>query len=97
MCCTVDEAQARVSPQAFINWLSYWDTHPNFRDMINYSQANTSRTIASVNAKRGSNIKLKDFFFDFKRAQMSDDDKLAENRAKVAADVRKWHNKAKKV
>lgn len=64
------------------------------RDMINYSQANTSRTIASVNAKRGSSIKLKDFLFDFKRANMSDDDKLSADRKKVAEDMRKWHKKS---
>jgi hypothetical protein len=90
MCCTVDEVQERVSPQAFINWLSYRETHPNFRDMINYSQANTSRTIAAVNAKRGSSIKLKDFLFDFKRAQMTDRDKVADS-------VRKFFRNSKKV
>jgi len=90
MCCTVDEAKARVSPQAFIDWLSYWETHPPLRDMINYSQANTSRTIASVNARRGSNIKLKNFLFDFKRAQMTDRDKVAD-------DIRRFFQNSKKV
>jgi hypothetical protein len=97
MHCTVDEAQARTSPQAFIDWLTYWETHPSVKDMINYSQANTSRTIASVNAKRGSSIKLKDFLFDFKRAQMTDDEKLQENRDKVAADLKQLFKKINKV
>lgn len=90
MCCTVDEAKTRVSPQAFIDWLSYWETNPSIRDMINYSQANTSRTIAAVNAKRGASPKLKDFLFDFDRAKMSD-------REKVANDVRKFFKRTKKV
>jgi len=86
MCCTVNEAKSRVSPQAFIDWLSFWEVHPNFRDMMNFSQANTARTIAAVNAKRGQNIKLKDFLFDFRRAQMSD-------REKIADDVKKFFKK----
>lgn len=58
--------------------------------MINYSQANTSRTVAQVNARRGASVKLKDFLFDFKRAQMSDRDKVAD-------DVKQFFKKAKKV
>lgn len=79
MCCTVDEAKSRTSPQAFVDWLSFWESHPPVRDVLNYSQASIASTIAAANSKKGQRIKMQDFLFDYKKAIMTDEEKVIED------------------
>jgi hypothetical protein len=72
----------------FNTWLKFFEVNPPLRELINLSQANISYTIAAV-APRGRGKRatpFKEFRFDFKRAQMSD-------REKIADDVRKFFKK----
>ena len=69
-------------------WLKFFEVNPPLRELINLSQANISYTIAAV-APRGRGktaTSFKEFRFHFKRAQMSD-------REKIADDVRKFFKK----
>lgn len=67
--CTVTEAKIRVTPQEFIDKLTYWEVNPPMRQHLNICIAQVCQTIANVNLGRGQKPKkLSTFIIDYKKA-----------------------------
>lgn len=68
--CTVQEAKERVSPQEFLDWLTFWETHPTIRDHMNVCSANIAHTIANcMRGKRQKALSLSKFLVDYEKAK----------------------------
>ncbi len=69
--CTVTEAKHRVTPQEYLDKLTYWETHPPLRDHINICMAQISQSIFNTNLSRRQRAhKLDKFIIDYKKAQL---------------------------
>jgi hypothetical protein len=69
--CTVTEAKLRVDPQAYLDKLSFWESHPPMRDHLNICIAQVTQMTANVNrGKHQKARKLSDFIIDYKKAKL---------------------------
>jgi len=69
--CTVTEAKARVTPQEFLDKISYWESHPPLRDHINICIAQVCQSIYNTNlGRRQRPKKLSTFIIDYKKAHL---------------------------
>ena len=76
MTCSVFEAKERVTPQEFIDWLTFFQTNPPMREHLNNCQANITYTIAAVNRGKGQRKpKVSDFRIDYKEAIKTEQEK----------------------
>ena len=74
MHCTVEEAQERMTPQAFRDKLTYWETHPPLYDHINICLAQVSATIANSNRGKGQRAyKMDKFLIDYTASEPVED------------------------
>ena len=77
MTCSVNEAQNRITPQEFLNWVEFYKANPPMREFINICQANIAYTISCVNRSRGQKIiPLSKFIIDLKELTKTDDEKV---------------------
>lgn len=84
----MEESKERTTPQEFLDWLSFWELNPPIRKLLNYCQAKICYTITATKPRaKGSRAPdLKDFFFDFEAAAMTDQEK-------TDAKIRKFFSK----
>ena len=58
-----------MTPQEFINVLTYWETEPPLRDHINICLAQNTQAIFNSQLSRGQKaIKLDNFIIDYEKA-----------------------------
>ena len=79
MTCSVNEAKQKITPQAFIDWLTFFETNPPMREHLNNCQANIAYTIAAVNRGKGQRkSKATDFRLDYKEAIKTKEQKVTD-------------------
>lgn len=70
MSCTVTEAKSRVTPQEFLDKITYWETHPPMRDHLNICMAQISQSILNTRLGKGQRAyPLSKLIIDYKKAQ----------------------------
>lgn len=69
MHCTVEEAKQRLTPQAFMDLLTYWETEPPLRDHLNICLAQNTQAIFNSQLGKGQRaLKLDKFIIDYQKA-----------------------------
>lgn len=72
MGCTVTEAKNRVTPQEFIDKITFWETHPPLRDHINICLSQISQLIYNSNlGKRQRPKKMSHFYINYKKGRLA--------------------------